>query len=317
MKHEWIKAALALEYVSGALPDYAARIQICERAQAGLIAAKAERMIWGERDQRDRTIDQRFWWARGGEVLAQNWTTGDFATWIDDTVQAKAFGVSFDFTALSELVPASKQAEALRRISVIGDEEWISASDLLDLMSVKGGPYSAKLLEACQLGKIAGRAMRARRCHRVTYAGPDLHIWGAIEWDVPLYFWRDFATGQRANVDWLLSRFSGHGGNEHSFDDIELQGVHFHRCGLTNLGLEKANADEAPAKSRGGRKPSHDWPAACVHVFGLIYRGELKPRNQADVERAFIDHLTEGDAIPSESTVRPYAKRIWEEAQKA
>ncbi len=66
-----------------------------------------------------------------------------------------------------------------------------------------------------------------------------------------------------------------------------------------------------------GRKPKYDWPAATLAVFGLIYRGDLKPENQADIERALIDHLASGDNTPSESTVRPHARQIWVEYSKA
>ena len=79
-------------------------------------------------------------------------------------------------------------------------------------------------------------------------------------------------------------------------------------------GVSEPFGDNEPQR---GRKPKYDWPAATLAVFGLIYRGELKPNIQADIERALIDHLTQGDNGPSESTVRPYAKLIWEESQKA
>jgi hypothetical protein len=76
---------------------------------------------------------------------------------------------------------------------------------------------------------------------------------------------------------------------------------------------EIASDDE----SRRGRKPKYDWPTATLAVFGLIYRGELQPEIQADIERALIDHLTRGESAPSESTVRPYARLVWDEYSKA
>lgn len=317
MPHEWIKAGLALEYVSNDPLDYSARLRICERAHAGLIAAKAERIIWSGKEESDRLIGKGFWWAEGREALNQDWITGDFSTWIDQRVKVQAFGVSFDFTALSELVPADKQATSLRRISVIGSEEWISASDLYRAMSVKGGPFAAKLLEACQLGQIGGRAMRAKRFRRGGMSVPDRHAWGAIEWDIPLYFWRDFATCDHAKMDWRLDKFSGRGGSAYQFDDIELQGVHFHRSGLINLGLEAGQAGSEQVDSNRGRRPKYDWPAASLHIFGLINRGDFKPQCQADIEKALIEHLADGDETPGESTVRPYAKLIWDENLKA
>lgn len=318
MAHEWIKANLAREYVAEGLLDYSAPRRICERAHAGLIAAKAERIIWQGKEEHNKLIGKGFWWAEGRKALEQDWQSGDFSTWLDNRIQVKAFGVSFDFVPLTELVPAELQASAMRKISVVGSENWISASDLHRMMSAKGGPFAAKLLEACQLGQIAGRAMRARRLKDGRSTQPDYPIWGAIEWDVPIYFWREFATSNNANVDWRLDKFSGRGGNNQGFETIELQGVYFHRSGLANLGLpSETEAIKAPVPSVRGRKPIHDWPAATLAVFGSIYRGELQPECQADVERALIDHLTKGDAIPSESTVRPYARRIWEESQKA
>ena len=318
MSHEWIKAALALEYVSDDLLDYSARLRICERAHAGLIAAKAERIIWSGKEERDRLIGKGFWWAEGREALNQDWCAGDFSTWIDQRVKVQAFGVSFDFTALSELVPADKQAAALRRISVIADEDWISASDLFRAMSTKGGPFAAKLLEACQLGQIAGRAMRAKRFRRGGLSEPDHHIWGAIEWDIPLCFWRDFVTSDHAKIDWRLDKFSGRGGNKHHFEDIELQGVHFHRSGLPNLGLViPGEAEATTEQAKRGRKPEYDWPAATAAIWGQVYRGELIPKAQADIERAFQAYLAKGDKEPSESTVRPYAQPIWEQVSKA
>lgn len=74
---------------------------------------------------------------------------------------------------------------------------------------------------------------------------------------------------------------------------------------------------ELPKDERRGRRPKYDWPAASVAVFGMIHRGDLKPETQADVERALIAHLTRNDDAPSESTVRPFAKLIWEEQAKA
>lgn len=318
MPHEWIKANLAREYVSDGILDYSAPRRICERAHAGLIAAKADRIIWQGQEERNKTIGKGFWWAEGHEALEQDWQAGDFSTWIDGKINVKAFDVSFDFAALTELVPADQQASAMRKISVVGSENWISASQLHRLMASKGGPFAAKLLEACQLGQIAGRAMRATRTRDGRGTQPDFPVWGAIEWDVPIYFWREFATSNNAKVDWRLDKFSGRGGNNQGFESIELQGVHFHRSGLANLGLSVEPQADAPASTDGrGRKPSHDWPAATLAIFGSIYRGELTPQCQADVERALIDHLTKGDAIPSESTVRPYARSIWKEFRKA
>ncbi|MEP1338957.1 MAG: hypothetical protein ABJK66_06985 [Marinomonas sp.] len=93
-------------------------------------------------------------------------------------------------------------------------------------------------------------------------------------------------------------------------------------CGIVGIADEAQEDDSDPqpimdATSQLGRRPKYDWPAATLAVFGRIHRGDFKPENQADIERALIDHLAEENGGPSESTVRPYAKLIWTESQKA
>lgn len=283
-----------------------------------MIAAKAERIIWGGQEERDHPIGKGFWWAKGREALNQDWQAGDFSTWINQAVEVKAFGVSFDFVALSELVPADKQAIALRRFSVLANEEWISASDMYSAMQEKVGLElaSAALAEACRLGQLGARAMRAS-CTAPT-AGENVTLWQAVEWDVPLWFWRDCTTPKVFLAKWALGKVSGEAHMDGLLQRIELQGLHFHRSGLVNLGLEdKLGAESRGLVSRRGRKPEHQWLDASMAIWGLIFRGELMPENQAAIEKAFQAYLAKGDKEPSESTVRPWAKRIWDEYSKA
>jgi hypothetical protein len=318
MPHEWIKSALALEYVSEGLPNYSARLRICERAHAGLISAKAERIVWAGKEERDHLIGKGFWWAEGHEALEQDWHAGDFSTWIDQKIEVKAFGVSFDFTSISDLVPADRQATALRRISVIGQDEWISAQGLASLFLRQFAPSRGTdaLAEACRLGQLGARAMRATSTYQT--GGIYLPRWTAIEWDVPLWFWRDFMkAGSSARFEWSIGKVTGKGKMDGADHLIELQGLHFHRSGLVNLGLASDPVVEAVSETTRGRRPRYDWPAASLHIFGLINRGDFKPECQADIEKALIEHLSNGDDAPGESTVRPYAKLIWEEHMKA
>lgn len=318
MAQEWIKAPLALKYVALGGYDFPARHKICERAHHGLIPAKAERIIWNGQEERDKLIGKRFWWAEGQEALEQDWEAGDFTTWINQKDEVKAFGVSFDFAALSELVPAAKQAEAMSAISVFGHADWISAADLHAAMFAKAGPAKAgeALAEACRLGQIGARAMRAN-CERIR-GGTNEPIWRAIEWDVPLWFWRDFTEGKKGRFDWALGKVRGDGAKDGETQRIVLQGLHFHKSGLINLGLgQEAEIDDPAPGAKRGRKPIYDWHQASAAIWGLIVRGDLVPKNQAQIEKAMQRHLAKGDEEPSESTVRPFAKLIWDEYSKA
>ena len=320
MAHDWIRAALALRYVAGDQSEYEARLRICERAHAGLIGAKADVVVWQGQEERDRSIPKDFWWAEGNEALEQDWQAGDFATWIDQKIEVKAFGVSFDFTALSDLVPTEKKAAALRSISVIGEDEWISSGELYQLLLGKYGPSGKARLaleSALSLGQISGRALRATR-YRSPLRDEERAVWGAVEWDVPLSSWQDFTSSKETKFDWAIGTLSWRLSNNQGAERMEVQGLHFHRSGLINLGLvDSGEGATGSAEGKRGRKASYDWRAACTAIWGQIHRGELIPENQAQVERAFQVLLTKGDKEPSESTVRPYAREIWEEYSKA
>lgn len=320
MTYEWIKAPLALRYVAVGQYDYPTKIRICERAHGGLIAAKADKVIWGTEEHKNLAMPKEFWWAEGQEALEQDWETGDFSTWIDRKVEVKAFGVSFDFLAISNLVSADKQADAMRSISVVAESDWISSYDLVRLMYQKHSPtkVSEAMLEATRLGLIAGRAMRALGEGNGKFRDSSGPKWAAIEWDIPLWFWRSFTEPGKSNFDWQLGKVKGDGIGPNGRDSIELQGVHFHRSGLPNLGLTDASKiTSSNAGVNRGPKPKYDWQKATNAIWGQIYRAELIPKNQAQIERALQACLAKGDDEPSESTVRPFAKQIWEEYSRA
>lgn len=69
-----------------------------------------------------------------------------------------------------------------------------------------------------------------------------------------------------------------------------------------------------PSGSKRGRKPKYDWLAATNEVWGQIYRKELQPKNQADIERALEEAATYGKGFEmGDNTSRPFARPIWRE----
>ena len=81
--------------------------------------------------------------------------------------------------------------------------------------------------------------------------------------------------------------------------------------------FDTTNDDSRFEGAKRGRRPEYNWLHALNLIWGQIYRGELIPDKQAEIERALQTVLARGDKEPSESTVRPYAKQIWEEFSKA
>lgn len=271
------------------------------------------------REERNCQIPEKFWWAKGHDALNQDWRSGDFSTWIDGSTEVKAFGVSFDYLAISELVPADQQSASLRLISVLAKEDWVSARELFRLLGGEDNPEraSAAMEEACGLGQISGRAMRASREKVDKAEDKPVPIEGFIEWDIPLSFWQGLSSPGQKSPDWLSGELEAQQPGEGSSERLRLQGVYFHRSGLPNLGLEpNQSAGAISADSARGRKPVYDWVKATNAVWGRIYRGDLNPKAQSQIESQLQAFLSKGDSEPSPSTVRPYAKKIWNEINK-
>jgi class 3 adenylate cyclase len=104
---EWIRASEAVALLEPVLSPYAAQMRICERAHAGIVRARAEHFHEGSRRYQSHDIPEKFWWAEGHEALKQDWSAGDFSTWIDQRIELKAFGVTFARTDIEKIVPAS------------------------------------------------------------------------------------------------------------------------------------------------------------------------------------------------------------------
>jgi hypothetical protein len=135
---------------------------------------------------------------------------------------------------------------------------------------------------------------------------------------IPIAFWQSCRDDPKYHFDWATGDVTF----ESTSASGSACGVIFEAAGIQNIvgdpvgSSASARIDPAKLNPRGGRKPTYDWLAATNAVWGAIYRGDLQPSLQADVERAMIGFLTKGDDEPSESTVRPYASRIWYEVDR-
>jgi len=322
MTPEWICARAALKYVTASMDEQSAEAAIFERARSGLVKAFAEKISWGDDDsEADAVVPKEFWKTERCGRIDAYWEAGDFCNEGDLNEDAHAYGVSFDFLAISDLVSAADKSKALRSVSVMADADWINSRDLQALMFRQGHPLRSgwEIIEPCKLGQLAGRAMRASGKTSPRGAIRDRpREWVYLEWDIPLWFWREFTDANSSAHDWGMGIAKGRGNSPRGSGIIELSGIHFHRSGLENLGLsDTVQSTEKSPKAKIGRKPTYDWQAAMTAIWGKIFRGELLPENQAMIERALILHLTKDNKEPSESTVRPYAKQVWEEFSKA
>jgi hypothetical protein len=151
-EEEWISATSALALLGMSHPLGARTI--CKRAHAGLIKARAARFIRDGRSTDNVDLPAEFWWAQGEAALGQNWTTGDFDTWIDHRIHLQAFGVTF---RRSDIDPA-KPTPVVENVAPIPSQAELPKFS--DALTLKPGLWemSIDLLKAWQ--------WLQQRCHK-------------------------------------------------------------------------------------------------------------------------------------------------------
>jgi hypothetical protein len=102
-RDEWITAASAVALLG--MKHYSSTRTICKRAHVGLIKARAQRFVRDGQFADNVDVPAEFWWAEGEAALNQNWTTGDFDTWINQRIRLQAFGVTFRRSDIEQLRP--------------------------------------------------------------------------------------------------------------------------------------------------------------------------------------------------------------------
>lgn len=312
MAEHWIPASKALEIARD-------RYALCSRLHAGIIPARARLFKVGDRQKERFDIPPKFWWAGGHEALEQDWRSGDFSTWIDQKFHWQAFGVELSLAGVLEMLDFEQRAIIARSLSVAGNAQWVSAMDARSVayqqMGFTATTAEWTILEQGKLGFLSARAVLAQAAG---FRGHSL-LWEEREWNVPGWFWTRFVEGRGCDQDWTKGRFVGEGSGPDGIGWIELSGVHFTRESLAAAGLVPAdtNTDDEQERGKRGRKPIYNWDAAVASIWGLIFRGDFKPQTQAEIEAALQKLLATKEREPSESTVRPYASRIWTEIAKA
>lgn len=207
-------------------------------------------------------------------------------------------------------------------------EQWISSSKAIESLAQRyddSGRFasyevSLAVAEDALLHRLANSALRARARYAEMRGGSplsDKSVRSFTEEVIPSSFWQSLKGSEDSDrsLDWVLGDFSYATGYNEFCESGQAFDVHFDVTALPG-GAGISSNSQGTGGTNAGRPARFDWPNAVLKIFGLIYRGDLKPSKQADIERALLDYLSIDDKAPSESTVRPYAKMIWEEYQK-
>lgn len=318
----------AYELVSKANPFAAAEL-ICSRANDGILTARAQTLIWGDKRKTDVDVPAAFWWARGKAALTQRWHTGDFETWIERQIHCRAYGVSFLASDIRAMLPRGEPSNSpIGAGKDANSNGLLSAADALlrvqTELKMERDDAADLIVRYCAADLLHSRCEGSKFTHKSRYgieeteAGPS---------DLDHMLWENITFVLGGVKDWANGRFFGRIIEDGETTKVRLTGVCFHASEVSDMiaaELIRARAAksgghdaEVEVASQRGRKAKYDWPAAALAIFGLIHRGDFKPESQAEIEKALQGHLAQGDKEPSESTVRPYAKLIWDESQKA
>jgi len=308
MAEQWIEASRALELAGS---TYA----LCERASAGLVKSRAQLLLIGNDRHEDAVIPSKFWWAEGHEALDQDWASGDFSTWIDRSVEWKAFGVTFALPGVLEMLPPDRRGVVTRSLSVASNPDWVSAKEARRIAYDQGrfSPVLAgfAIIQQARLGFVTARAVLAQGSKAGRY---ETHwSWELREWDVAPWFWEKFTDSNSSSQNWELGKFSGKGIAPDGLRYVTLSGLHFLKETLDSLlPTGRAHHESSPvAKNSGGRPAAAWWDDLWCAIWGLIHQGDFKPNSQADVERAMLHWATANGHDISESTVKPKARKLF------
>ena len=316
MPEFWIPAPRTLAAVAADGDKWGARSAITKRAHAGLLRARA-RLFVSERGQAEfAQVPKEFWWAEGHEALEQDWERGDFSTWIDQTLQLRAYGVDFDFDGLRDMLMPESSFELARNLSVVGDPGWLSATAALRVMYEQFGtnPTAAgsALVDQCKLGFVPSRAALMQK------SSSGFTSWSLEEreWDIPDWFWENLTKPEHSSQDWHRGTFRGWGRAPDRSAYMQLTNVHFLKAALDALASPSEQSLPEAKANRGGRPPKDYWDDLWCAIWGLAYRGDLQPKNQADIERAMMAWIEERGETASESTIKPLARKMFMEMQR-
>jgi hypothetical protein len=184
-------------------------------------------------------------------------------------------------------------------------ELWISAIEAYELVaSATNGRYRTAhtICSRARAGLIQARAK-------------TLIIGGRSVSDafIPAEFW--WAGGEAAlRQNWRIGDF------ETWIDRrVRMQafGVSFSRPAIESL-IAPAIANREPARPAqvNGRPPAAFWDDLWIEICCQLYVGALIPKKQSDLEAAMMDWATKHGHDPSESTIRPRARKLWTALQK-
>ena len=256
MDDEWISAFEAFSRLAKYQGSGAGRA-ICSRAADGVIVARAQVLVRGEDREEDCAVPAEFWWARGDKALDQNWHSGDFETWIDNTIHCRAYGITFRSADIEDMQPPRRGSLEVERAEA---GNYAPASRCLDELAQTARSRQeaeTQIIRLCRVGMIASR------CDLFRWRVEDRFGKGSHEAEraaVPHWFWEHCIGGPDSVLDWRLGAFVGRGEIDGVACSATARGVQFDVSGIVALeALLRAQESEAASGASAPVGPARRW----------------------------------------------------------
>jgi hypothetical protein len=166
------------------------------------------------------------------------------------------------------------------------------------------------VIERAKLGFLTARAVLAQGSKGES--DETKWSWEAREWDIPPWFWEQFTDDGRSSQDWALGKFAGRGKSPNGLRYLTLHGVHFLRESLSALTPATiATSAKSVPKNKGGRPPAAFADDLMCAIWGLIYQGDLVPKNQAEIARAMLDWAVANGHELGATVAREKAQKVF------
>lgn len=183
-------------------------------------------------------------------------------------------------------------------------EEWIAAAEAARVLKPTFGTYDAQMT-ICKRAHSGMIRARAQRFIVDSITRDDCEI--------PKEFW--WAEGhQSLTQNWVAGDFDTWSRDKQTH--LQAFGVSFLRAEIEKLIPASAptalQAPAAPAVIASGRPPADWWDDLWVEICRQLYGGELIPKKQGDIETAMKEWLAKRNQHPSDSTIRPRARKLWQ-----
>jgi hypothetical protein len=288
---------------------------ICRRAHAGLVRARAARMIHPGGAEDNYEIPAGFWWAEGHEALHQSWEAGDFDTWIDQKAHLKAFDVSFVLGDIHDILGLSPDSDG-------NVYHWLNARDALKRVSDATGKNSALasrlIITHCRIGHIEAQAQEMTIRYRNPF-GEQVEDEEDAQ-PVPDWFWNECTDENASAQDWESGVFSGRGIVYDKTSNVKLIGVKFKESdfsvfdSMIDSSPELESSDEQKG-SKGGRRQSKAWPDWIAELVAHIHEEGCPAGEGSQGQEAIIDAVANrlakrGIEGPSRSTVQTAVRAV-------